>query len=282
MTSRGSPLSRADAVRASVLGGAGFDVAAGLDALLVLLIRGAGGIAATTAVGCGLLLAIRRLTSAIDGEPSAAAVLAVVAAGIALVGLADLARGQGASRAVPLGTRLGLVLALAALLLPPPRSAAVRSAAVIATVAAGIAILRRPDASVAREGGRRAPPRRRGPRRRRGLAPGRDPRSFRQRFIRYERPSGADCLSGRVTIAVPAGSKSAAGHVGFCPAFAATPDVAVSTEYDGVEAVVVAAEVLPWGVRVECRLAEPAEEPLEIPVDLRARLDPPPPGANAG
>jgi hypothetical protein len=34
--------------------------------------------------------------------------------------------------------------------------------------------------------------------------------------------------------------------------------------------VVSAAEVLPWGVRVECRLAEPAEEPVEIPVDLVA------------
>jgi hypothetical protein len=42
----------------------------------------------------------------------------------------------------------------------------------------------------------------------------------------------------------------------------------VTTDYDGVEAVVSAAEVLPWGVRVECRLAEPAEEPLEIPVDV--------------
>jgi hypothetical protein len=35
--------------------------------------------------------------------------------------------------------------------------------------------------------------------------------------------------------------------------------------------VVTAAEVLPWGVRVECRLAEPAEEPLEIPVDVLAK-----------
>jgi len=58
--------------------------------------------------------------------------------------------------------------------------------------------------------------------------------------------------------------------VGFCPAFPVTPLVQVSTEYDGVEAVVTAAEVLPWGVRIECRLSEPADEPLEIPVDLVA------------
>jgi hypothetical protein len=48
------------------------------------------------------------------------------------------------------------------------------------------------------------------------------------------------------------------------------PEVRVATPYDGVEATVAAAEVVPWGVRVECRLAEPAEEPIEIPVDVLA------------
>jgi hypothetical protein len=71
---------------------------------------------------------------------------------------------------------------------------------------------------------------------------------------------------------VPAGARAAAGHIGFCPAFAETPDVEVTTSYDGVEVTVAAAEVLPWGVRVECRLAEPAEEPLEISVDILARM----------
>ena len=35
--------------------------------------------------------------------------------------------------------------------------------------------------------------------------------------------------------------------------------------------VITAAEVVPWGVRVECRLDEPAEETLEIPVAVVAR-----------
>jgi len=30
-------------------------------------------------------------------------------------------------------------------------------------------------------------------------------------------------------------------------------------------------ELLPWGVRIDCRLAEPADEPLEIPVTFVAR-----------
>ena len=47
--------------------------------------------------------------------------------------------------------------------------------------------------------------------------------------------------------------------------------VDVATGYDGVEATVTAAEVLPWGVRIEVRLDEPAEETLDIPVDVVAR-----------
>jgi hypothetical protein len=90
-----------------------------------------------------------------------------------------------------------------------------------------------------------------------------------QRFERYD-SAGADCLRGRIAVAVPQGARTAHGHVGFCPPFAQTPTVEVSTEYDGVEAVVSAAEILPWGVRIECRLDEPAEEAFEIPVDLFA------------
>jgi hypothetical protein len=97
------------------------------------------------------------------------------------------------------------------------------------------------------------------------------PGHLRQRFTRYDTPAGTDCLRGRINVEIAAGARTAHGHVGFCPAFEVTPAVEVTTDYDGVEATVAAAEVLPWGVRVEVRLAEPAEEPLEIPVDLRVR-----------
>lgn len=72
-------------------------------------------------------------------------------------------------------------------------------------------------------------------------------------------------------IAVSPDARTAHAHVGFCPPFAETPVVTVTTDYDGVEATITAAEVLPWGVRIECRLEEPAEEPFEIPVDVLAR-----------
>ena len=97
------------------------------------------------------------------------------------------------------------------------------------------------------------------------------PAGVRQRLERLETPAGEDCLRGHVLVAVPAGSRTGHAHVGFCPPFAGLPQLEVSTACDVVEAEVVAAEILPWGVRIECRLSEPAEEPLEIPADFEAR-----------
>ena len=94
--------------------------------------------------------------------------------------------------------------------------------------------------------------------------------SLLQRFERIVLPGGAECVRSRLCVAVPKGARSGYGHVGFCPPLASQPAVHVTTDYDGVEAVVSAAEVLPWGVRIECRLDEPAEEMIEIPVDILA------------
>jgi len=92
-----------------------------------------------------------------------------------------------------------------------------------------------------------------------------------QRFERLALPDGGECVCGRLSVVVPEGSRLGYAHVGFCPPLASQPTVDVSTDYDGVEAVVSAAEVLPWGARIECRLDEPAEETVEIPVDILAK-----------
>ncbi|MFM7136682.1 MAG: hypothetical protein ACKO1M_06385, partial [Planctomycetota bacterium] len=96
------------------------------------------------------------------------------------------------------------------------------------------------------------------------------PSGYRQRLERFETPAGEECVLGQVMLSVAAGSRTGHAHVGFCPSFATLPIVEVTSDCDFVEAEVTAAEVLPWGVRVECRLSEPAEEPLEIPVAIRA------------
>jgi len=95
-----------------------------------------------------------------------------------------------------------------------------------------------------------------------------------QRIERYERQSldgsVAEAAVGRVVVRFAEGSRSTVAHVGFCPPFATTPRVAVSNACDGVEVDVAAAEVLPWGVRIECRLEEPSEEPLDVDVEIVA------------
>lgn len=254
-----------------------------------LVVRCLGGIAAAASAACGGVLLVRRLTAAITDIPGPAVLLAVAGLGGLLVIAADIARRHASGPLGPVVARIGFFAALAAVAVPPETVAG--GIVIVAALAiAAAATLHRPGRirttdepphtlraaatlDLPRRAGRRtdlhearlaSPPSEVHHRRRR--APGRT----RQRFERYEMPGGGDSLRGRITITVPAGAKSAHGHVGFCPAFGETPRVSVTTDYDGVEATVLAAEVLPWGVRIECRLAEPAEEPLEIPVDLTA------------
>lgn len=239
------------------------------------MIRACGALAATAAVGCGTVLAARRLSGAI-GPAEPGWLLAVTVAGAVLVLVADLGRRVGGTVAGPAVARLGLVAALAALAFPirsPGVSGWLVAAVALLVTAATVVTLpvgtgrRRAEHRDPREagsGGPRRVPRQRGRRR--------DPRPgvLRQRFERRELPAGGERVRGRVVVAVAAGARTGYGHLGFCPAFAVTPTVEVTTSYDGVEVVVTAAEVVAWGVRVECRLAEAAEEPLDIPVDVVA------------
>jgi hypothetical protein len=98
------------------------------------------------------------------------------------------------------------------------------------------------------------------------------PGILQQRFERYVLPEERmECIRGTLHLAVVSGSRLVTGHVGFCPPFHHLPQVEVGTRCEEVEATIVAAEVLPWGARIECRLDEPADETILIPVDVFAR-----------
>ena len=241
-----------------------------MDDVVALLSAAIGSCAGAAALACGTVLVARRLT--LPAAAPTGAVLAAAMSGAALVAVADVALRSGGSRAASLAARVGLLLAIAAVALPPRAATWLDvGASILAVAVAGGAVAfapRRTSAPATARGPVPVP----GRRRRRSYAPAaRPPGRLRQRLARYDVPGGGDCLRGRINIAVGAGVRSAQGHVGFCPAFAELPAVEVTTDYDGVEATVSAAEVLPWGVRVEVRLAEPAEAPLEIPVDLSVR-----------
>ncbi len=85
---------------------------------------------------------------------------------------------------------------------------------------------------------------------------------------RYKLPDGTEYLRGQLMIAFSAGTRLTTGHVGFCPAFQTIPIVEVTTDYDALEVSVTAAEILPWGVRIECRVEEPIDERTSIPIFL--------------
>ena len=85
---------------------------------------------------------------------------------------------------------------------------------------------------------------------------------------RYELPDGTEHLRGQLIVNLPTGTRLATGHVGFCPSFQSIPTVEVTTEYDALEVSVTAAEILPWGVRIECRVEEPIDEQTSVPVSI--------------
>ena len=265
-------------------------------------------LAGVMAAICGAVLLMRRLAGRIESPSGPEGVLAVCGAGLLLVAVSDIASrsattpGPGGARpwlAAGLA-RLGLILAVAAVSLPLRLTSTMDSLTAIAALGVSlVAAFRGPVAGrlsswlspwITRRQGvaahsRRAP------------APAAEPLtsaletavpalptvqsrdrvampagSLVQRFERLALPDGAECVRGRLCVVVPEGSRSGSAHVGFCPPLAAVPTIDVTTDYDGVEAVVSAAEVLPWGVRIECRLDEPAEETIEIPVDILASV----------
>jgi hypothetical protein len=236
---------------------------------------------ATLVATCGIVLVVRRMGGGF-GPAGGAGVVAVALLGGLLVLAVDAAsRLAGLPAAWRAAARVGYALAWAAMGLPPAFGSSIETLLFLAATGVAGAIIVEPVIR-GRAGPWLADLRRRVPRPPRGLRP---PRTFTppatvrpvefpghllQRFERYEL-DGVDCLRGSLTLKVPQGARAAHGHVGFCPSFRQVPSVEATTAYDGVEAVITAAEVVPWGVRIECRLDEPAEEPVEIPVDVVAR-----------
>jgi hypothetical protein len=266
---------------------------------------GAGGLA----LACGGMLLVRRLSGSVTMPPGAAALACVCGVGGLLVAIGDLAAQHRGGRGL-LATRIGFAMAALAIAVPLPTPFPALLMALV-TAACAVALLVQPWASHrlglplggSRLGWRTVePPRPTGipadltnqpPRVPDSLPGAADwPTSDQGHFSleqlaadehllqhqqRFTRADGSECIRGKLFLAVPTGVRVASGHVGFCPPFATIPMIDVTTAYDEVEAMVAAAEVLPWGVRIECRLDEPADESFEIPIDIVATLPPPSP-----
>lgn len=262
------------------------------------LVSAAAATAGFLSTAAGGLLAIRRLGSGFAVAPGPAVILIVCAAGLLIVWVVDRARQAGGAVLPTLLARLGLALGAAAVALPTrsstPATLACSAVALAAVATLSLTPLLRRTMAAARARGMVV----RAPRPLSGSAatPGVPDRAARaadagevpataapsalgdlfQRFERRGLAGGGERIEGLVRVTVPRGARLGWAHVGFCPPFPATPSVDVSTGYDEIEAIVAAAEVLPWGARVEVRLDEPAEETLDVPVEFAAgtRCDP--------
>jgi len=245
------------------------------------LLGAAGAVFATLVAMCGCVLAVRRLGGGFAPAGGAGVVSVTLLGGVLVLAVDAAIRLAGLPAAWRIAARMGYALAWAAVGLPPATEAPIdmllflSATGIAGTIIAEPFVRSRPGPWLA-DLGRRVRRPQRDPRRPRMFTPPPTARPTEshghliQRFERYEL-DGIDCLRGMLALTVPQGARSAHSHVGFCPSFRQVPTIEATTAYDGVEAVVTAAEVVPWGVRIECRLDEPAEEPVEIPVDVVAR-----------
>lgn len=247
------------------------------------LLAVAGALAAALVVGCGLVLAARRMGGGFEPIGGSGVLAVAVFGGLLVLACDAAATGVGLARPWRHAARLGYLCALLAVAVPMRAASVLDAALFIAgaglagTLIAGPFIRGNPRrwlaSNLARHGRAGSLRATRPHVTQAAPAPRADiacPGHLLQRFERYEL-DGFDCLRGTLSLKVPEGSRTAYGHVGFCPSFRQVPRVEASTSYDGVEAIVSAAEIVPWGVRIECRLDEPADEPIEIPVDVVAR-----------
>ena len=91
-----------------------------------------------------------------------------------------------------------------------------------------------------------------------------------QQLIRSRAADGAEELSGWLRPTFAAGQRTGSIHVAFCPPFAAAPELAVE-QIDGPEARIKTAQLLPYGVRLDLKLAAAADQPTTILLQFSAR-----------
>jgi hypothetical protein len=98
------------------------------------------------------------------------------------------------------------------------------------------------------------------------------PKGITQQLTRSQTADGAEDLSGWLRIAFMAGQRTGSLHVAFCPPFVATPELAVE-QIEGPEARVKTAQLMPYGARLDLKLAASAGEPTSVLLQFSARAD---------
>lgn len=103
-----------------------------------------------------------------------------------------------------------------------------------------------------------------------------------QQITRAALPEGGEVVRGTLRLAFEPGQRLAAAHVAFCPPLACLPRLSIA-QHGGPPADVQLGQVLPWGARLDVRLARPTQQAAEVIVEFTAQAEPdlpdPPPTA---
>ncbi len=88
-----------------------------------------------------------------------------------------------------------------------------------------------------------------------------------QRMVRRREPDGEQSIEGWVRAEFAPGQRHAMAHLAICPPLERTPQC-YAEQSDGPPAQVKIGQVLPYGVRFEIKLDEPASEASEVTVEF--------------
>jgi len=91
-----------------------------------------------------------------------------------------------------------------------------------------------------------------------------------QQLVRSRAADGSESLAGWLRLTLTPGQRQTTAHLAFCPPFAQTPTLDVS-QADGPAARVKTAQLLPYGARLEIKLAAPADVPCTVRLRFSAR-----------
>lgn len=96
------------------------------------------------------------------------------------------------------------------------------------------------------------------------------PANIVQRLTRARDAAGCDILYGSLRADLAADQRSTSVHVAFCPPFVSPPRVAVE-QTAGPDARIKVAQVLPYGTRLDVRLARLPQEPSTVTLEINVR-----------
>jgi hypothetical protein len=91
-----------------------------------------------------------------------------------------------------------------------------------------------------------------------------------QQWVRSRAADGSESLAGWLRLTFSSGQRQATAHLAFCPPFTQAPTLDVN-QADGPPARVKTAQLLPYGARLEVKLAAPADQPSVIRLQFSAR-----------